>query len=392
MRKKMNPVLSGAGIGLGLAVTVYSGLMLSPKFNSRAASEASPEAGFPVASRSKAIEAIINLGRDNQFVFLGDSDHKKISIRDFIFRPDMADALADAGFRFVAVEYLTAYQPLIDALAQGKISKRNFVTTFQVFTNGYSIEQGSHLESDADKLRSVESFADFVIAANKQNIHIIAADGREGYSEDFRATLPHVSERAMAFTKFLQSVPEIYARDTAAVLNGIGIEKLPNEEKAREFIDESSRMPFYAFAGRVHAAWSIANYHDDLLDEHKKAVASGPEVDNIFKRLEQDGEVAARIKAQTGDHKTLVIYGLAHSYHRMGNLAKKLNNAPTLMMVETPADYGAIVNNCTTLARLAAACEIKDRHYIFAFREGFVFKAGELSRESLMKPEAPARQ
>lgn len=186
-------------------------------------------------------------------------------------------------------------------------------------------------------------------------------------------------------------IVDIYAPLMDGVDKETAKEALQKNPKTSAMTEGLEKLSRYDFAGAVYRIWAGLRHKENIIRENVLvAQVQKDERGFILSRLSQDDEVAARIRELSRGEKTLVIYGLAHSFHTMGNLPEKLDHAPTLMMIESPQEYSEVIRDCAALALLDNACEIGKGHYVFLYKEGYSFEAKPFGRKEAVQALTPS--
>ncbi|MFA7275355.1 MAG: hypothetical protein WC043_00970 [Pseudobdellovibrionaceae bacterium] len=121
--------------------------------------------------------------RTSQFMLLGDSQHGDQNITRLATNPLALQSLARAGVKTLMLEHMTYEQPAFDALANGTISKRQFVSlldsSIALFGNRDAPPEEQRKNAIL-KRNMINDVADTILSAKTNGIKVVAIDGMEG--------------------------------------------------------------------------------------------------------------------------------------------------------------------------------------------------------------------
>lgn len=289
--------------------------------------------------------AEIALGASNpktQVILVGDNNHfRATETIGAVLNQSFWDEIRKTGKKpvFATEKLLPEHQPLIDALAQGKIEKSDFVSTFS---------SGSGQISDKEREIIFSKIADLILSGVKvvgvNNMHAMVHGGENGVRA-YRKSQEREIEIRLDWISYWKENKSRFEADligeTSNLLN-----------RAHE---QLGRMGEYSPYQRHELVVSIANLNSKLeknegLNEvdiesiffamhphSNEALAGRPLLNgsvNINDRLSKDDEVVRLIQKETSDPDALVVvsYGGAHIAGLYRGLERAgINMAPPIM-------------------------------------------------------------
>lgn len=103
-------------------------------------------AAFPHAAQAKPKQrelfpnlssALATLAKKNDVIFLADTNHRNLELRIPLSDPNFLAAAARTGITSIGIEYSRTFQPYVDDLAAGRLTKQDFVTKMIEDTANY---------------------------------------------------------------------------------------------------------------------------------------------------------------------------------------------------------------------------------------------------------------
>lgn len=129
--------------------------------------EAAPP--VPAASSQGLARAVADGLAKNDIVMLGDTDHGNMSLNAAFTDKKLVEQMAAGGVKHLFLEIPSHFQPKIDALQNGTITKQEFVTAYK------STFENMH-QSTQDRDTSLNRLADSLSQAAQSGIRVHAAD------------------------------------------------------------------------------------------------------------------------------------------------------------------------------------------------------------------------
>lgn len=219
-----------------------------------------------------------DLAGNAQFIGLGDTDHRDLSISAFMAQESTMATLAAAGVKNIFIEFPPSLQYLTDDLAAGKISAADYVkgmgNNYQLFFEN---------EEQSNKLFALR--AAMILNAKKYGIAV--------HNADSDTSIEAPSDKDLSdFTNKMAQAEQDAINNNPALAKRVSAMSVPDQiQWQRNFIaDYISKLP----AADVDRINQIIN--NNLLKQ----------------RLASDGAIAKHIKEEAGSERAVIFYGAEH--------------------------------------------------------------------------------
>jgi hypothetical protein len=231
-----------------------------------------------------------NVARARKYVLFQDYYHLDEANFVYAFSKENLDALHSAGKKHFVVENLSIDQSLIDNLANGKISKKDFVQELNKLNHEF--------QTDAERQQTHNAMADGILYAKELGIKFHALDELTPLSIFMQViTNPEGRQAVRDQTNTVQ--------DHEPLLVGHVINVLISTDKSNEYVDK-----IYDSIEKLGITLDDEVESKDLVN--KVAAAT------ITERIDADKDLAARIVKATNNEGAAIFFGAGHGNWRDG--------------------------------------------------------------------------
>lgn len=240
----------------------------------------------------------------NQFLLLGDCDHRDGRLLGFAARPEHMQALAAQGVKHFFLEQPEVLEPAFRQYQDGQITRSELHEALE--RDGPVLVAGTFAMplSKADREKRIEGMMQLLDHAKENGIRVHCIYNESGTEEMLRLQF----EQGM----FGQSV----MRDMAA--------SVMDPDMVRKFNDltggivaGNADLKLHQELGTLLAAWAAQqpqSYRDEMAARYRHDVVPLQEA-MVRARVDGDAVLAARMIDMAGGEKAVAFYGVAHGMH-----------------------------------------------------------------------------
>jgi len=271
-------------------------------------------------------KALSDAARDNQFVVLGDMDHRETGIIRAIITPDNMQAMAAQGVTHMFMERTASASHVINAYQDGTLSFDKMKTALRPY--GPDMLGGgnvAHVLTPEQFQDHVDLMAESVRAAKEAGIRMHFVEhgaGSDVLGKMAQAQQAYIANATMAAITAYSAQNPAAAAELMSIATKQSTDTTPAETQRIESFMTQWMNDHPDERTRVMAGYNTLN--QNLEAEHARL------------RIDADRGLAAEIVSITGTGKGVVIYGGAHGMHA-NDLDNFLPSSTRILVAASPA-------------------------------------------------------
>jgi hypothetical protein len=248
--------------------------------------------------------------RENDVTIIGDTDHRDAALQRYYSDPRFLDAAEQSEIKGIVLEINAELQPSINALANGKITKTQFVKT--------AVKKESL--NYADPVKYFSALADMVVSAKQRGIQVVAGD------TIVYPRTPEILKLIDAYRSYVQRVsPEDY------------LQSFGNDQPPYRQFNPGGMRKFGEFVEAHKAEFDVME--NQRIDYRQSVAGNLPSVINAAKAFQGKEDITVSELKQAYKH-TIIIFGAAHASAIQSLLKQVELSSGVINFESTVADYG----------------------------------------------------